>query len=41
VASWAVVHGLAHLLLDKRIPYPPGGKAALAAFARDVIASRS
>jgi AcrR family transcriptional regulator len=41
VASWAVVHGLAHLLLDKRIPYPAGGKAALAAFARDVIASRS
>jgi AcrR family transcriptional regulator len=41
MASWALVHGLAHLLLDKSIPYPPGGKTALAAFVRDVIASRS
>jgi AcrR family transcriptional regulator len=40
-ASWAIVHGLAHLLLDKTIPYPPGGKKGLAVFVRDVIASRS
>jgi AcrR family transcriptional regulator len=40
-ASWATVHGLAHLLLDENIPYPSGGKTALAAFVRDVIASRS
>ena len=40
-ASWAIVHGLAHLLLDKCIPYPPGGKTALAAFVREVIASGS
>lgn len=38
-ASWAIVHGLAHLLLDKTIPHPPGGKKGLAAFVRDVIAS--
>jgi AcrR family transcriptional regulator len=40
-ASWAIVHGLAHLLLDKTISYPPGGKTGLAAFVREVIASRS
>jgi AcrR family transcriptional regulator len=40
-ASWAIVHGLAYLLLGKSIPYPPGGKTALATFVRDVIASRS
>jgi hypothetical protein len=40
-ASWAIVHGLAHLLLGKSIPYSPGGKTALATFVRDVIASRS
>ena len=37
-ASWAIVHGLAYLLLDKTIPHPPGGKTGLAAFVRDVIA---
>ena len=36
-ASWAIVHGLAHLLLDKTIPHPPGGKKGLAAFVRNVI----